>query len=225
MDVLEAIRTRKSIRKFKVETIPKEVLRSILEIAARAPSAENTQPWEFYVLAGEVLENVRKGNVEKVRNAELPPAEMNHILVERPKGSVYRNRQIEIAKQLFKLMDIERHDMVKRMEWLERGFRYFDAPAAIIIVGDKTLPIEGSYLDVGAVMQTICLAALGFGLHTCLENQGITYANVVRKYAGIPETKRLIAAIAIGYPDWDFPANKVESTREPIDEVITWCGI
>jgi len=225
MDILEAIRTRKSIRKFKPEPVSKDVLRKILEIAARAPSAENTQPWEFHVLAGEVLENVCRGNVEKLRNFEMPPQEMHHILVERPKGSVYRNRQIEIAKQLFSLMDIPREDREKRASWMERGFRYFDAPAAIIITADKSLPIEGTYLDVGSVMQNICLAALEFGLHTCIENQGITYADVVRKYAGIPETRRLTAAIAIGYPDWDFPANRVESPREPIDTLVTWRGI
>ena len=108
---------------------------------------------------------------------------------------------------------------------MERGFRYFDAPAAIVITVDKSLPIEGAYLDAGLVMQNICLAALEFGLHTCIENQGITYSDVIRKYAGIPESKRLAAAIAIGHPDWDFPANRVESLREPIDELVTWCGL
>ncbi len=225
MDILEAIRTRKSIRKFTPEPVSKEVLKKILEIASRAPSAENTQPWEFYVLGGEVLDRVRRDNLEKLKNFEMPPEEMHHILVERPKGSVYRNRQIEIAKQLFSLMDIPREDKVKRADWMARGFRYFDAPAAIVITADRSLPIEGTYLDVGSVMQNICLAALEFGLHTCIENQGITYADVVREHAGIPDTKRLAAAIAIGYPDWNFPANRVESPREPIENLVTWCGL
>jgi nitroreductase len=225
MEIKDALRTRKSIRKFTSQPVPKEILRKILELAARAPSAENTQPWEFFVLAGEVLDQIRAGNVEKVRNHELPPEEMHHILVERPKGSIYRQRQVEIGKQLFSLMDIAREDTVKRAAWTERGFRYFEAPAAIIIVAEKSLPIQGTYLDVGAVMQNICLAALDSGLYTCIENQGITYSDVLRKYAHIPDSKRLMAAIAIGYPDWDFPANKVQSRREPIDNVITWCGI
>lgn len=224
MDILEAIRSRKSIRKFKPESVSRHVMRQILEIAVRAPSAENTQPWEFHVLAGDVLDKVRRANVEKLRNFEMPPEEMHHLLVERPKGSVFRNRQIEIAKQLFSLMDIPRGDKAKRAGWMERGFRFFDAPAAIIITVDKSLSIEGAYLDVGSVMQNICLAARKFGLHTCIENQGITYADVVRKYAGISDTRRLTAALAIGYPDWDFPANRVESPREPIDNLVTWCG-
>lgn len=224
MELQDAIRGRKSIRRFKSQAVRKETLKDILELAARAPSAENTQPWEFYVVAGETLDKIRTENVEKVRNWELPPPEMQHILVERPKGSVFRERQVEIGKQLYGLMGIQREDKVGRAAWVEEGFRYFEAPAAIIIVAEKSQPIEGTYLDVGAVMQNICLAALDFGLHTCIENQGITYSDAVRRHAGIPETKRLMAAIAIGYADPDFPANKVESRREPIDNVITWCG-
>lgn len=225
MDILEAIKARKSIRKFKSDLIPKKTLKEILEIASRAPSAENTQPWEYYVIGGEVLDNIRKGNLEKLRSFQVPSEEMAHIGVPKPKGSVFRDRQIEIAKQLFKLMDIPREDKEKRAAWMENGFRYFDAPAAIIIVADKMLPIQGAYLDCGSAMQNICLAALKFGLHTCIENQGIMYADVVRKYTNIPDNKRLMAAIAIGYADWDFPANHVKSVREPIDDVVTWCGI
>jgi len=167
---------------------------------------------------------MRIANLEKLQNFEMPPEEMHHILVERPKGSVYRNRQVDIAKQLFSLMDISREDKAKRTAWMERGFRYFDAPAVVVIAADKSLPIEGSYLDVGSVMQNLCLAALEFGLHTCIENQGITYADVVREYGNIPKTKRLMSAVAIGYPDWEFPANRVESLREPIEDMVTWVG-
>ncbi|MBI9077906.1 MAG: nitroreductase [Desulfatibacillum sp.] len=225
MELQDAIKKRKSIRRFQSKAVPKETLRAILELAARAPSAENTQPWEFFVLGGETLDKIREGNVEKVRGFEMPPEEMHYIMVERPKGSIYRQRQIDIGKALFELMDIQREDKVKRAAWTERGFRYFEAPAAIIIAAEKSLPLQQTYLDVGAVMQNICLAALDFGLHTCIENQGVMYAEVVKEHANIPDSKRLIAAIAIGYADWDFPANKVESQREPIDNVVTWCGL
>jgi len=224
MEIIDAIKKRKSIRQFTSQAVPKETLKKVLEIAARAPSSENAQPWEFFILAGDVLDKIRIGNVEKVRKLELPPEEMHYILMERPKGSIYRQRQVEIGKQLYGLMGIPREDMVKRNAWIERGFRYFEAPTAIIVVADKICPIPGAYFDVGLVVQNICLAALDLGLYTCIENQGITYSDVIRKYAKIPDSKRLMAAIAIGYPDWDFPANKVESQREPIDNIIIWCG-
>ena len=107
---------------------------------------------------------------------------------------------------------------------MQRGFRFFDAPAAIIICADRSLAEAGPLLDIGSVLQTICLAALNYGLGTCIEDQGTMYPDVLRKFADIPDSKRIIISIAIGYPDWDFPANKLESTREPIESLITWCG-
>lgn len=223
MDIIEAVKTRKSIRGYKPDPVPKEVLGQILELASHAPSAMNTQPWEFTVLTGEVLENVRRSNIDLL-NSGVPPSP-EHVVTSWPKESVYRQRQVDLAKQLFQLMDIPREDKEKRAKWLERGFRYFDAPAAIIISTDRCLSESGPLLDIGAVIQTICLTALHFGLGTCIEDQGTMYPQVLRKYAHIPESKRIIAAIAIGYPDWDFPANRVESEREPVKNVTTWVGL
>jgi len=222
MDVIEAVKKRKSIRGYKPDPVPKEVLEQILELASHAPSAMNTQPWEFTVLTGDVLENVRRSNVELLNSGALPNPE--HVVVSWPRESIYRQRQVNLAKQLFQLMDIPREDKEKRARWLERGFRYFDAPAAIIISTDRCLSESGPLLDIGALIQTICLTALHFGLGTCIEDQGTMYPEVLRKYAHLPESKRIVIAIAIGYPDWDFPANKVESEREPIKNATTWLG-
>jgi nitroreductase len=222
MDVLEAIRKRKSIRKFTPQPVPGAILKEILAVASRAPSAENTQPWEFTILEGAVLDRVREETIASLRAGRRPPDEMAHLHVERPKGSVFRERQVAIAKQLFALMGIGREDAGKRVAWLERGFRYFDAPHAIIVAVDDCLPVHGAAIDVGGVTQTICLAAMAFGLGTCIENQGITYADIVRKHAGIPDSRRLMAAVAIGYADPDFPANTVLSEREPIENITTW---
>jgi nitroreductase len=222
MDIEEAIKARKSIRKYKPDPVPKEILREILQIAQRAPSAMNTQPWEFVVITGEVLEHIKRVNVEKLNTGA--PMQPEHLVVGWPQESIYRQRQVELGKEIFRLMNIPRLDKKMREQWMERGFRYFDAPAAIIVTADHSLTEGGPLLDIGAVIQSICLAALGFGLGTCIEDQGVLYPEVVREYAEIPESKRLIMAIAIGYPDWDFPANSLESTREEIDKITTWCG-
>lgn len=222
MDVIEAIKKRRSIRGYKPDPVPKQVLEQILELASHAPSAMNTQPWEFTVLTGEALENVRRSNIDLL-NSGVPP-NPEHVVTSWPKESIYRQRQVDLAKQLFQLMDIPREDKEKRAKWLERGFRYFDAPAAIIMSADRCLSESGPLLDIGAVIQTICITALHFGLGTCIEDQGIMYPEVLRKYAHIPESKRIVIAIAIGYPDREFPANKVESGREPIRNTTTWLG-
>ncbi|MBU4316094.1 MAG: nitroreductase [Proteobacteria bacterium] len=223
MDLIQAIQSRKSIRGYKPDPVPKEILKGILEIAGRAPSAMNTQPWEFFVLGGEVLKNVAEGNVRNLKEGVVPKGE--HSVVGWTVDSVYRTRQVELAKELFRLMDIERGDNDKRGEWMERGFRFFDAPVAIILTADKSLAESTPLIDVGIVIQNICLAALNFGLGTCIEDQGVLYPDVLRQHADIPDSKRLIMAIALGYPDWTFPANRINSSRVSLDSNTYWRGI
>ena len=220
MDVIDAIRARKSIRGFRPDPVPKEVLREVLDIAARSPSSLNTQPWEITVVTGEVLDNIRRANVEMLASGAVPHLEVPG----KPFEGIYRQRQVDLAIQIFQLMGIAREDKEKRAEWMQRGFRFFDAPAAIILSVDRSLDESPPLFDIGAISQTICLAALNYGLGTCIEDQGIMFPEVVRKYTGIPESKRIIVSIAIGYPDWGFPANKLESKREPVESITTWLG-
>ncbi len=180
----------------------------------------NAQPWEIAVVAGEALDNIKRGNVEMAASGAMP----NHDRPSQVREGVYKKRQVDLAIQLFQLMGIAREDKAKRAEWTQRGFRFFDAPAAIILYVDKLLGESGPLMDIGSLAQTICLAALNYGLGTCIEGQGVTYPDVVRRYTGIPQSKRIIICIAIGYPDWEFPANKLESKREPVDSITTWCG-
>ena len=220
MDVVEAIQTRKSIRGFRPDPVPKEVLRNILEIAIRAPSGVNAQPWEITVVAGKALDNIKRENVEMATSGAMPSPDMRG----QTREGVYKQRQVDLAIEIFQLMGIAREDKAKRAEWIQRGFRFFDAPAAIILYADKSLGESGPLMDIGSLSQTICLAALNYGLGTCIEGQGVMFPDVVRKHTGIPESKRIIICIAIGYPDWDFPANKLETKREPMENIATWCG-
>jgi nitroreductase len=121
VDILEAIKQRKSIRDFKDDQVSQSVLREILEVACRAPSAMNTQPWEFIVVAKDVLEDIKRALVERLLAGDKPHSE--HSVVGWPKESVYRRRQVDLAKNLFQLMDIQREDTDKRSQWLQRGFQ------------------------------------------------------------------------------------------------------
>ena len=220
MSSVEAIKARKSVRKFKPDPVPEETLMEIMEIATNAPSAMNTQPWEFAIITGKALERAKKINIEKLRSRETPSPE--HTVMGWPPDGVFRRRQIDLAKQIFQIMEITREDKEKRAQWLERGFRYFDAPAVIIIMVDRSLSECGPLLDCGAVMQNICLAALDYDLGTCIEDQGLKYPRALREIAGIPDSKKIVIAIAIGYPDGNFPANSLETKREPIESITTW---
>jgi len=220
MDISEVLRSRKSIRGYKPNLVPNEILREILEIASRSPSAKNAQPWEITVVAGKVLEQIKRGNLEMLASGAIPNPDVPY----KDFHGVYKGRQVALAIQLFELMGIDRKDRGKRAAWNQRGLRFFDAPAAIILTVDTSLDESATQFDLGIITHAICLAALNYGLGTCINGQAIMYPEVVRKFTGIPKSKRIVICIAIGYPDWDFPANKVESAREPLENIATWCG-
>ena len=222
MDILQAIAKRKSIRGFLDKQVPKQIIQDILEAAVRAPSAMNTQPWKFYVLAGPVLDAVKKQN--QAAFLSNFPAAPEHEVVGWPKDSVYRERQVDLAKQLFSLLDIQRQDAEKRTQWAARGFGFFNAPVAVIICAEKSLGQSCPLLDLGAVMQNICLLGMAFDLGTCILDQGVMYPHVLRTHGGIDDQERIIISIALGYPDWRAAPNRLETPREPIDRITRWRG-
>lgn len=218
MELTEAIKSRKSIRGYKPTPVPKEILTEVLQIATRAPSGLNTQPWEFTVLGGKVLDDLKQALQQQALAGALP----NPDFSVKPIAGVYRRRQVELGIALYQLMGIAREDKEKRDQWFLKMLRAFDAPNAIIVSMDEEISSLQSAFDLGAVTQTIALAALNFGLGTCIEAALVYYPEIVKNIAGIPDSKKLAVGIAIGYPDWDFPANKLRSTREPLTSIIAW---
>ncbi|MFC1905150.1 nitroreductase, partial [Chloroflexota bacterium] len=200
--------------------VPKEVLRKILEIASRSPSALNTQPWEVAVVTEEVLKNLSQSNMEMDASGATPNRDLPFFIYE----DRYKQRQVELGVQMFELMGITREDREKRVQWGQRGRRYFDAPAAILVYIDRSLKGALSLIDIGIFIQTICLTAWSYGLGTCIMNQSLDFPEVVRKFTHIPESKQILICITIGYPDWDYPANKIATKREPVDNFVTWHG-
>ena len=218
----EVINGRRSTRGFKDKPVSIEVLKEVLALATRAPSSMNTQPWHFHIVTGDVLDNIRKENTE--RNVEgVPPSRE----IRSPLGyeGVHRERQIEIAVQLFQEMGIERHDADARQDWVLRGFRQFDAPVAVIVTFDANLKDDDiSKFDCGAAVNGLVNAGWSKGLGAVINSQGIMQSPVVRKYANIPDNQIIMICVAMGYPDEDFPANKVISKRRSIEEVATFHG-
>jgi nitroreductase len=220
LDVLKALQTRKSIRGYKPDPVPKEIIAKVLEVATRAPSALNTQPWQITVISGKVLDEIRQENIKALSVGTGSAQE----IIRKPFEGIYRKRQVDLAIQIFQLMSIARDDKEKRAQWMMRGFRYFDAPAAIVLSLDKSMDSTLALCDIGILCQSICLAALEFGLGTCIEDQGILFPDILRKLAGIPEFNLPIMGLAIGYPDWDFPANKLVTPREALNNNTKWYG-
>jgi nitroreductase len=222
MDYNDIVHERRSIRGYQQKPVPRELIEEIIDLAKRAPSSMNTQPWHFHVITGEPLERIRKGNTEKMMSGSAVDREikMNHGY-EGP----HRERQIEIAVQLFEAMGIARDDKPKRQDWVMRGFRQFDAPVSIVITVDKTLADDTiAHFDCGAATYGLVLAAWSKGLGSVINGQGIMQSSVVRENANIPEDEVIMTCVAMGYPSDEFVANDVKSRRVANEQVASFVG-
>lgn len=218
----DVITGRRSIRGYKPDPVPKELIEEVLALAMRAPSSMNTQPWNFYVISGEPLDRIRRGNTERMV-AGVPQS--REFRTGSAFAGAHRERQIGVAKQLFSAMGIARDDADARQDWVLRGFRQFDAPVCVIITYDKVLDgSDDTPFDCGAVATALVNAAWSRGLGCVINSQGIMQSPVVREHAGIAEDQVIMKSIALGWPDHDFPANAVVSERKSVAEAATFVG-
>ena len=223
MELEQAMRERRSIRGFTDQPVSREMMEEILAVANLAPSSMNTQPWHFHVLTGAVLEAVRRGNTERML-AGVPPS--REIPAHGKYEGVHRDRQVEIAKQLFAAMGIAREDAERRQDWGMRGFRQFDAPVSVVVTYDRALDDHGpvAIFDAGAAVYGLVLAAWERGLGAVINGQGIMQSPVVRECAHIPEDQVILTCVALGWPDEGFAANGVKSVRREVSENTSYQG-
>jgi len=218
----EVVLGRRSIRGYKPDPVPEPLIKEVLALAMRSPSSMNTQPWNFTVVTGEVLDRIRKGNTER-NLAGIPHS--REFRIGSPFAGQHRDRQVGVAKQLFAAMDIAREDTEKRQDWVLRGFRQFDAPVCIIITYDAVLSdSDDTAFDCGAVTTALVNAAWSRGLGAVINSQGIMQSPVVREHANIADDQIIMKAVALGWPDDSFPANAVVSERKTVDEAATFLG-
>src|SRR5215468_9051675 len=219
----DVILGRRSIRGYKPDPVPKELIAEIIALAMRAPSSMNTQPWNFYIITGEPLDRIRKGNTE--RNVSGVPQSREFRIGDKPFEGQHRERQVAVAKQLFGAMGIAREDKEGRQDWVLRGFRQFDAPVCVIVTYDRVLHgSDDAPFDCGAVATALVNAAWSRGLGAVINSQGIMQSPVVRQHAGIAADQVIMKSIALGWPDENFPANAVVSERKAVGEATVFVG-
>jgi nitroreductase len=227
MDIAEAINQRKSIRAFKSDSVPRDVLMEIMELALRAPSWGNTQPWEFAVVTGKKLEEIRRAFVEK---AEAGGQDKPDIARPREFPQPYDARYRVLGRKILELKGIHRDDRERRRRWVLQGLGAFGGPCVIYIYIDRSLHQQGGgvniwpLFDCGLVAENIMLLATARGLGTIAQIQAVAYPDVLRRVLGIPDSKVVVLGIAVGYPDRDDPVNQLHSEREPLENVSAWYG-
>jgi len=229
MNILEAIRSRRSIRSFQSTPVSKRILEEVLDHSGWAPSGSNTQPWEFAVLGGKVMEEAKARLIQKIKtewDTDRLTFKNFHPDIPFPEfPEPYRQRAINVRNR------IDSHQFPpgtpdlgeKRTAYLLYGGCFYGAPNAIIVYTERSI-CPKAILDIGLLSQTIALAALAYDLGTCLMTTPVGWPEIMRELLGIPETKLIALAIAIGYPETEAKVNNFERTREPLEALTHWYG-
>jgi nitroreductase len=211
-DTEEAILSRRSVRGFLPDPIPREVVEHLLDIAARAPSGTNMQPWRVLALAGEKLAAFTEGLVAGW-NADEPDGAENSYYPS-PLFEPFIGRRRKIGWDLYGLLGIGRGDREKARAHIERNLRFFGAPVGLLLLADRRLEI-GSWLDLGMFLQNISIAARARGLDTCPMAIFAEHPRAIRRLLGVSEQDSIVCGMAIGREDRAAPANALRTEREP----------
>ena len=218
MDAVDCIKTRMSIRGFKKEPVSRELLEKVIETACWSPSYKNSQPWEVMVLSGAKKEGLSKMLVELLESGAEPSPDLA-APESWPEAEQARINQLFAKRKELTGIDLGAPEMIVKAK--KANFRFYGAPHAIYLFQDSSLS-QWSLFDLGLFAQSLMLAAHAHGLGTVPQAFATDYAGEVKKYLGIPASKRLILGLSIGYPDMDAPANSFRTDRSPVTEITTF---
>ena len=219
MELSTVVVERRTIRHFKSDPVPEEVIREIIEKARWAPSWANSQPWEIYVVTGDFLERFKQINRQKYLEGDSHPPEIP-MPAEWP--DTLKKRVTKVGKSVLESLSITREDKEKRRRYYADVHSLLGAPCMIFVTLDRSISIEYAMLDVGLFMQTFCLLAHEKGLGTSMLAAAVRYPQVSRELLQIPDNQIIILGTALGYPDWDAPVNLFERERAELGEFVRW---
>ena len=213
-----AITSRRSVRGFLSTPIPDATVREILEVASRAPSGTNTQPWKVHVLTGAARE--RLGNA--IKAAYDDPAERVQHTEEydyypREWVSPYIDRRRKVGWDLYGLLEIGKTDKDKMHAQHGRNYVFFDAPVGLIFTIDRILA-QGSWLDYGMFLENIMIAARGRGLDTCPQAAFTQFHRVIKRELQLGDHEMVVCGMALGVADNEAVANRLTTARATVDE-------
>jgi nitroreductase len=217
-DALETILAeRHSCRAFLPDPVPREQIVALLELARRAPSWCNTQPWRVIVTSDAGTEEVRRGLVSWAR--ENPPTP-DLDFPNRYEG-VSLDRRRECAWQLYERVGVQRGDREGSARQTAKNFELFGAPHLAVITTERALGTYGA-IDCGVYVAHFLLAAHSLGIATIAQAAIASCAPYLRQHFALGEHRQVVCGISFGYPDEEHPANGFRTTRAEVDEMVTW---
>ena len=214
MDVLKVIEERRSTRAFLEKPVDRDTLERLLDLATQAPSAINLQPWEFTVVSGEERKRLSRVLVKRMRerNISCGPGATNPL----PEYFVERQRR------LLDVMLPHLPEQTAFQDFINEGScNFYGAPTAIIITIDGMFS-SARLTDIGIVVGYLVLAAYALGLGTCPIGLITEFDDDIKEELSMPEDKRVVIAVAVGYGDAQAPINRPRSERAPLSDIVKW---
>lgn len=222
----DAITSRHSVRAFRSDPVARADIEAILEVASRAPSGANLQPWRVYVLQGASLAGLVQQVCEAhdgLRDHPERAADFREAFAYYPREwiSPFIDRRRENGWGLYGLLGIGKGDKEAMHRQHQRNFRFFDAPVGLIFTMHRVLE-RGSLIDYGMFLQNIMIAARARGLHTCPQAAWNGYARLVLPWVGASDDETLVCGMALGHADEEATVNRFLTPREPVGAFTRW---
>ena len=210
-----AITSRRSIRAFLDKPVAREDIARILDVAARAPSGTNTQPWKVHVLTGAARERLSSAILAAYADPEQAAQHQEEYpYYPREWVSPYIDRRRKVGWDLYGLLGLTRDDKAGMAAQHGRNFTFFDAPVGMIFTIDRIME-QGSWLDYGMFLQNIMVAARARGLDTCPQAVFTQYHRIIAAELGLPANEMVVCGMALGWADPARIENTLETEREP----------
>ena len=221
-----AITSRMSARAFTAQAVARQTLTELLQVASRAPSGTNTQPWKVYVLQGSsrdtLCDKVCTAHDAIRANPDLAAQYREEYDYYPEKWvSPYIDRRRENGWGLYGLLGIGKADKDKMHLQHQRNYKFFDAPVGLMFTMDKVMG-RGSLVDYGMFLQNIMVAARGHGLHTCPQAAWNGFGKIILPHIGAGPEEMLICGMALGYADETDVVNTFKTPRVPVEEFTHW---
>jgi nitroreductase len=216
----EAITSRRSIRSFLPTPVAREDIEAILQVASRAPSGTNTQPWKTYVLTGAIKEKL-SAEILRVHNDPALSKEHTEEYAYYPRewASPYIDRRRKVGWDLYALLGLTRENKTGMHHQHGRNYRFFDAPVGFIFTIDRVMEL-GSWLDYGMFLQNIMVAARGRGLDTCPQAAFTQFHRIIREVLGLPPNEMVVCGMSLGFADPAKIENSLVTEREPVSGFV-----
>jgi len=211
-----AITTRRSLRAFLPDPIPRQTIEEILAVASRAPSGTNTQPWKVYVLTGEA----KAALSAKIAAAYDDPAERaahteEYAYYPTEWKAPFIDRRRKVGWDLYGLLGIAKTDKQRMHLQHRRNYEFFGAPVGLMFTIDRAMQ-QGSWLDYGMFLQSIMIAARGRGLDTCPQAAFMQFHRIISAHVGAPDNEQVVCGMSLGHADPNAIENSLVTEREPV---------